>query len=146
MRLAYPSSIWRWPAAGALSATAAIHMTLVPEHLHEAPYAGGLFIALSVAALTAAMLLSATDHEFVWLAAAAMSLGAIVAYFLSRSVGLPSMSDDIGDWTNPLGLAALACETVVLIAWIARSAPRVAAGRLDEQPAHPPKYSFSGPS
>jgi hypothetical protein len=105
-------------------------MTLVPDHLREAPYAGALFIALSVAALAAAIMLSATDHELVWVGAGALSVGALVAYFLSRSVGLPSMSDDIGDWTNPLGLAAVACETLVLISWIARSAPRIAAGRL----------------
>ena len=112
MHLSYPSSIWRWPAAAALSATAAIHMTLVPEHLRQAPYAGALFIALSVAALAAAILPSATNHELVWLGAGAISPGALVAYFLSRSVGLPSMSDDIGDWANPLGLAAVACETL----------------------------------
>jgi hypothetical protein len=112
---------WRWPAAAALSVTAAIHMTLVPEHLREAPYAGALFITLSVAALAIAMLLSAADHDLVWLAAVAISLGALVAYFLSRSVGLPSMSDDIGDWANPLGVAAVACEAVTLICWVARS-------------------------
>ena len=114
MHLSHAGSSWRWPAAAALSATAAIHMTLVPDHLREAPYAGALFIALSVAALAAAILLSATDHELVWLGAGAISLGALVAYFLSRSVGLPSMSDDIGDWANPLGLAAVACETLTL--------------------------------
>lgn len=129
MHLKHATSIWRWPAAAALSATAAIHMTLVPEHLREAPYAGALFIALSAAALASAILLSATDHEIVWLAAGAISLGALVAYFFSRSVGLPSMSDDIGDWTNPLGLAAVACETLTLICWIGRSAasPRATA-------------------
>jgi hypothetical protein len=130
MHLSQSGSIWRWPAAAALSATAAIHMTLVPEHLHEAPYAGGLFIALSVAALAAAMLLSATDDERVWVGAGAISLGAVLAYFISRSVGLPSMSDDIGNWGNPLGLAAVACEMLVLISWTARSAPRVAGGWL----------------
>ena len=129
MHLKHATSIWRWPAAAALSATAAIHMTLVPEHLREAPYAGALFIALSAAALASAILLSATDHEIVWLAAGAISLGALVAYFVSRSIGLPSMSDDIGDWTNPLGLAAVACETLTLICWIGRSAasPRATA-------------------
>jgi hypothetical protein len=96
-------------------------MTLVPEHLREAPYAGALFIALSVAALAIAMLLSAGDHDLVWLAALAISLGALVAYFLSRSVGLPSMADDIGDWANPLGVAAVACEALTLICWVARS-------------------------
>jgi hypothetical protein len=129
MQLKHASSFWRWPAAAALSATAAIHMTLVPEHLREAPYAGALFIALSAAALATAILLSATDHELVWLAGVAISLGALVAYFISRSVGLPSMSDDIGDWANPLGLAAVACETLTLVCWIGRSAgfPRATA-------------------
>jgi hypothetical protein len=122
MHLKQASSIWRWPAAAALSATAAIHMTLVPEHLREAPYAGALFIALSAAALATAILLSATDHELVWLAAVAISLGALVAYFISRSVGLPSMSDDIGDWVNPLGLAAVVCEMLVLVCWLGRAA------------------------
>jgi hypothetical protein len=122
MHLEHPSSIWRWPAAAALSATAAIHMTLVPNHLREAPYAGALFIALSAAALATAMMLSATDHELVWLAAGAISIGALVAYFLSRSVGLPSLSDDIGDWANPLGLAAVACEALTLVCLTARSA------------------------
>jgi hypothetical protein len=118
---------WRWPAAAALSATAAIHMTLVPDHLREAPYAGALFIALSAAALATAMLLSAADHDLVWLAAVVISIGALIAYFLSRSVGLPSKSDDVGDWANPLGVAAVACEVVTLICWIARSGslPRV---------------------
>ena len=118
---------WRWPAAAALSATAAIHMTLVPEHLREAPYAGALFIALSAAALATAMLLSAADHDLAWLAAVAISLGALVAYFLSRSIGLPSLRDDIGDWGNPLGLAAVACEALTLICWVARwpTLPRV---------------------
>jgi hypothetical protein len=61
--------------------------------------------------------------------AAAISLGALVAYFLSRSVGLPSMSDDIGDWANPLGLAAVACEALTLICWIASSGEGVPAPR-----------------
>lgn len=128
-------SLCRWPAAAALSATAAIHMTLVPQHLHEAPYAGALFIALSAAALAIAMLLSAADHDLVWLAAITISLGALIAYFLSRSVGLPSLSDDVGDWANPLGVAAVACEAVTLFCWIVRSAalPRVTQPRRSAQ-------------
>jgi hypothetical protein len=118
MHHSHANSLWRWPAAAALSSTAAIHMTLVPEHLREAPYAGALFIALSAAALATAIVLSATDHELVWLAAIAISLGAVLAYFLSRSVGLPSMSDDIGDWANPLGMAAVACEVLTIACWL----------------------------
>ncbi len=115
MALHGSTSILRWPAAACLAATAAIHMTLVPEHLREAPYAGALFIALSAAALAGALLLMAVDHELVWTGAAALCLAAILSYVLSRSVGLPSMSDDIGDWLNQLGIAAVACETAAVM-------------------------------
>jgi hypothetical protein len=113
MALHHSTPVWRWPTAACLSATAAIHMTLVPQHLREAPYAGALFIVLSATALAAAIVLMATDHELVWLGAGALSLAAILGYVLSRSAGLPSMSDDVGDWLNPLGVAAVACEATV---------------------------------
>jgi hypothetical protein len=111
-------SIWRWPAAACLTASAAIHMTLVPQHLREAPYAGALFIALSAAALAVAMLLMASEHELVWLGAGGLSISAVLGYVLSRSVGLPSLSDDVGDWLNPLGVSAVVSETAAaLICW-----------------------------
>ena len=131
MTLHDSTSILRWPAAACLAATAAIHMTLVPDHLREAPYAGALFIALSAAALAGALLLMAVDHELVWTGAAALCLAAVLSYILSRSVGLPSMSDDVGDWLNRLGIAAVACETAAVmicsvVLWQARAGRRPA--------------------
>jgi hypothetical protein len=108
------TSRWRWPAAGALSATAAIHLALVPSHLREAPYAGALFIALSASAVVVAILLLAAGDRLAWITAAGLATAAVVAYVVSRSVGLPSMADDVGDWINPLGVAALACEIAVV--------------------------------
>lgn len=117
-----PSSQWRWPTATALAVTAGIHIALVPAHLREAPYAGALFIALSATALVIAILLVACNHRLVWLGAGALSLTALLAYVVSRSVGLPSLADDLGDWLNPLGVAAVLCETAaVLICWHALS-------------------------
>jgi hypothetical protein len=56
------------------------------------------------------------DHERpAWAGAAALSLAALVAYLLSRSVGLPSLSDDIGDWLNPLGVVAVLAEAAVVL-------------------------------
>jgi len=46
--------------------------------------------------------------------AGALSLAAVLSYILSRSVGLPLISDDIGDWLGALGIAAAACETAAL--------------------------------
>ena len=101
-------------------------MTLVPDHLREVPYAGAFFIALSAAALAGALLLMAVDHELVWAGAAALCLSAVISYILSRSVGLPSMPDDVGDWLNRLGIAAVACESAALmicsvVLWRARA-------------------------
>lgn len=128
------TSLWRWPAAAALSATAAIHIALVPAHLREAPYAGALFIALAASAVLVAVLLLAAGDRPAWWAAAGLSAGALGAYAASRSIGLPSMSDDIGDWLNPLGVAAGAAELAVV----------VIAARMLARAAQPRRISSTG--
>jgi hypothetical protein len=50
-----------------------------------------------------------------WFAAAALLAAApIVGFILSRTTGLPGAHDDIGAWTEPLGLASLWIEGAVL--------------------------------
>jgi len=98
-----------------LATTAGIHVAIAPAHLAEAPYAGALFIALSTAALLISALLLARGNRLAWLAAAVLSTGALLAYLASRSIGLPSLADDIGDWLNPLGVAAVIAETTAVL-------------------------------
>ncbi|MEO7132374.1 MAG: hypothetical protein ABIZ07_13465, partial [Dermatophilaceae bacterium] len=40
---------------------------------------------------------------------------ALVGYFLSRTIGLPQMGDDIGNWGEPLGILAIISEAIMLI-------------------------------
>jgi hypothetical protein len=105
----------QWLTAACLAIAAGVHIAIAPEHLHEAPYAGVLFLLLATAALASAGVLLTTNHPLAWASAAALSLAALVAYALSRSVGLPMLGDDVGDWVNPLGLVAVASETAVLL-------------------------------
>jgi hypothetical protein len=55
-----------------------------------------------------------SDHPIAWLAAGGLAASAIAAYAVSRSVGLPLMADDIGDWVNPLGIGALCAEAIAI--------------------------------
>lgn len=103
-------SALRFPAAVLLLSNAAVHLPLVREHLHEAPYIGVLFIALSVTATALAVILLVGDSTPAWAATFAISVATIAAYVVSRSVGLPQMPDDIGNWLEPLGIAALVVE------------------------------------
>jgi hypothetical protein len=106
----------RWVAIVMLLGTAGTHVPLIPMHLEEAPYVGVLFIALSVASVVLAVLLVRWDTPLVWSASGAMTLLALVAFFASRTVGLPQIGDDIGNWTEPLGYPAVAVEALVTAA------------------------------
>ena len=78
------------------------------------------------------MLIRESDPR-AWAAAALLPLGAALAFVVSRTVGLPQGADDIGNWTEPLGLASLFVEgcLVVLSARVlaARAVPSLAVRR-----------------
>ena len=52
----------------------------------------------------------------VWTAAGVVSGLALAGYIVSRGIGLPQIGDDIGNWTEPLGLVAISGEGPMLIA------------------------------
>jgi hypothetical protein len=106
----------RWVAIVMLLGTAGTHIPLISDHLEEAPYVGVLFIALSVASVVLAVLLVRWDSALAWYASGAMTLLALVGFFASRTVGLPQISDDIGNWSEPLGYPAVAVEALVTAA------------------------------
>jgi hypothetical protein len=111
-----------------LLVNAGVHIPLVPEHLDEAPYIGVLFILLSVACIVLAVVIVVVDTTWVWAASGTISLLALVAFVLSRTVGLPQIGDDVGNWTDPLGFPALASEALTVA---------LAAGALRRRTATP---------
>ena len=66
-------------------------------------------------ALLAAAILLRRDDRRTWAAVVALNAGAIIAYALSRTTGLPLSSHDIGHWGEPLGMAALFVEGVLVV-------------------------------
>jgi hypothetical protein len=102
-----------------LAGIALIHLLDSIGKYHETRYVFWLYVALMVASLVAAAAVLHSARRSVWLAAASLAAGAITGYVISRTVGLPSATDDIGNWTEPLGLASLFVEGAVVAAGLA---------------------------
>jgi len=102
-------------AAAGLGGIAVIHLIDTPGKFGEAPYLGVLFVVLIVASLAVAELLVRRNSLLGWVCGALLAGGTVVGYALSRTAGLPGApSDDIGNWAEPLGLASLLVEGIVV--------------------------------
>ena len=102
--------IARTVAVIGLAGVALIHLLDLPGKFQETPYLAWLYIALILGCLAVAAALVRSSDARAWKAAALLPLGAIVGYTLTRTIGLPQAMDDIGNWTEPLGLASLFVE------------------------------------
>ena len=84
--------------------------TFAPIVVRDAIARSIAVVGLAGVALAAAGALIRTSDPRAWASAALLSSGAILAFVLSRTVGLPQGADDIGNWTEPLGMASLFVE------------------------------------
>jgi hypothetical protein len=105
----------QWIAAFLLLVAAGAHIPLIREHLEEAPYIGWGFILLSVVCILLAVAVLFVDNPGVWQVSGAVCLAAFVAFLASRTVGLPQIGDDVGNWTDPLGFPAVASEVLMAV-------------------------------
>jgi hypothetical protein len=78
----------------------------------------GYYLLEGVAVLTAAALLLPLASRLsaaAWtIAATFVSAGPLLGYVLSRGPGLPDYDDDLGNWTEPLGVVSLVVESALL--------------------------------
>ncbi|MFD7921285.1 hypothetical protein ACFV3R_18910 [Streptomyces sp. NPDC059740] len=78
-------------------------------------YLAILYWILEIAGVVAALLLVAGLVRLGWLLALLVAAGPILGYVLSRGPGLPDYDEDVGNWTETLGLASLALEGLLLL-------------------------------
>jgi cytochrome bd-type quinol oxidase subunit 2 len=110
----------RATVAVGLAAIGVIHLLDSIGKYSESRYLFWMYIALIVGCIAVGGLVLFTRARSAFLAAAALGAGALVGYVLSRTTGLPNASDDIGNWTEPLGLASMFVEAgVVAVALVA---------------------------
>ena len=97
-----------------LGGIALIHALQVPEAFQETAYLGALFIGAIVASLILSAVLTRTSDQRVWAATGVLAGAIMLGYVLTRTSGLPDATLDVGNWTEPLGLASLVAEGLVL--------------------------------
>ena len=121
--------IVRGVAVVGLAGVALIHLLDSLGKFQETPYMGWMYVGLMLACLAAAAALVHANLREAWLATLALPVSAIVGFILTRTVGLPQATADIGNWSEPLGLAALFVESaLVAVAAYALVALRPARG------------------
>ena len=58
--------------------------------------------------------LTRTSDQRAWVAAGGLAAAIMLGYVLTRTSGLPDATLDVGNWTEPLGLASLVAEGLVV--------------------------------
>jgi hypothetical protein len=89
-------------------------------------YVGDGYYALELIGAVTAVLLIAGAIRAGWFLAMGVAAGPFIGYILSRGPGLPGYTDDIGNWTEPLGLASLAVEALLFALAVTLFLPRTA--------------------
>lgn len=94
---------------------ALIHLLDVLSKFHETPYLGAMYVALMVASIIVAFAILHFGSRLPWMAGAGLAASTLLGFILSRTTGLPSATGDIGNWSEPLGLASMFVEAAVII-------------------------------
>ena len=102
-------------ASAGLLGIALIHLLDLPGKLHETPYMGVVYIGLIAASVVVALGLLMRNDRRLWQASLVIAALTLVGFVVNRTVGMPQAMGDVGNWLEPLGLASLFVEGVVVV-------------------------------
>ena len=118
-------AIARIAAIAGLVGVAVVHALQLPDAFAAVDYLGVLFIALIVACLGLAAAMTRMTDRSLWMATGGLAALVLLGFVLSRTSGLPGFTEDIEEWTEPLGLVALVLEgLLVFVSAAALGLPR----------------------
>jgi hypothetical protein len=106
--------IARLVAIAGLGGVALVHVLQLPDAFAAVDYLGVLFVGAIVASVVLAALMTRMSDRRLWSLTGALPALVLIGYILSRTSGLPGFTDDIDEWTEPLGLASLVFEGLLV--------------------------------
>ena len=102
-------------AIAGLIAVAAIHLSQVVPTVKQTPYLGTMFVLLVVACVGLAGCLLISDRAQVWTAVAVVNGLAVAGYVFTRTASSFIDNQDVGNWSETLGMVALLVEGVLIL-------------------------------
>jgi hypothetical protein len=115
LRAAVEDALARVLAIVGLTAVALIHSIQAPDAFSEAGYVGALFIVAVVGCVLLATTMTRTSDDRAWMAVGGLAGLILLGYILSRSVGLPGFTSDMGEWDSSRGLASMVAESTLVV-------------------------------
>jgi hypothetical protein len=108
------------PAVRAVAATGLIvvgiiHALEIQGQLGGAVWLAAGFALLAIVAPLAGVWLLARPAGLAWAFGGLVCLTAALGYIITRSIAVPGDPRDVGNWLEPLGVAALITEWIVVI-------------------------------
>jgi hypothetical protein len=105
-----------------LLSVALIHLLDLPATMGPAPVQGALYVMLVVGCLGGALVVVHGRAPARWALVGLLGVTPAIAYVLTRTVGLPFDTGDVGNWGDQLGIASLFVESLVVFsaAWALR--------------------------
>jgi hypothetical protein len=126
----------RASVAVGLAGIGLIHLLDSIGKYSETRYLFWMYVALIVGSVVTAGAVLFSRARLPLLVAAGLAAGALVGFVLSRTTGLPNATGDIGNWTEPLGLASLFVEATVVAAALGAYAILPAPSRTSARRLH----------
>ena len=104
----------RATTAVGLAGIGVIHLLDSIGKYSETRYMFWMYMALIAGTIVMAAAVLLSRSRLPLLGAVGLAASAALGYVLSRTTGLPNATGDIGNWTEPLGLASLFVEGAVV--------------------------------
>jgi hypothetical protein len=117
----------RLGGVGLLAGIAWVHVLDLPGKWSEVRYLGVGYVLLIAACVVSAVMLLARDRRG-WMLGGAVAGLTLVGFVLNRTVGLPAATDDIGNWSETLGVWSLVLESAMVALSVAALRLRPRAG------------------